>query len=280
VQRIYWLVGVLLLFWAGDAVFCNATLFPPRRAPGAMPAGFSEVSLVTKDGVALNAWFDRQTGGDCVMVLHGIGDSRSGAAGFAPMLLDAGYSVLLPDSRGHGRSGGEIVTYGLREKFDAVAWNSWLHQRGCKTVYGLGESLGGAILLQAAPLADFRAIVAEGAYSDLRSIARERIGQMTRLPPWLIGPPILESSFIYARLRYGVDLSDVSPLMSIAQTKTPILLIHGLADDRTPPWHSQALVQADSSASLWLVPGAGHSGAYAVAGMEFRNRVLAWFRSH
>ena len=36
------------------------------------------------------------------------------------MFLEEGYSVLLPDSRGHGTSGGELVTYGLLEKRDVL----------------------------------------------------------------------------------------------------------------------------------------------------------------
>ena len=66
------------------------------------------------------------------MVLHGIGDSRQGSAGFAPLFLDQGYSVLLPDSRGHGASGGELVTYGLWEKYDVLDWARWLRQHDCQ----------------------------------------------------------------------------------------------------------------------------------------------------
>ena len=67
------------------------------------------------------------------------------------MFLKAGYSVLMPDSRAHGESGGEIVTYGLLEKFDVARWAAWARQHKCEKLYGLGESLGGAILLEAAP---------------------------------------------------------------------------------------------------------------------------------
>jgi fermentation-respiration switch protein FrsA (DUF1100 family) len=212
------------------------------------------------------------------MILHGIGDNRQGAAGFAPMFLSAGYSVLLPDGRAHGHSGGELVTYGLLEKYDVLAWAVWVKSQGCVKLYGLGESLGAAILLQAAPLtSDFRAIAAESAYSDLRSIARHRVHEMTRLPNWLGGPLVLETSIRYARLRYGLDLGTVSPLESIRQTQTPILLIHGLNDTRTPYWHSQILAVADPNAQLWLVPGADHTAAYATVPDEFRAKVLAWF---
>src|SRR6185295_3975118 len=104
-------------------------------------------------------------------LLHGISDSRLGVTGFAPMFVPERYSVLAPDSRGHGRSGGEFVTYGLLEKYDVLAWAHWMRREGCERIYGLGESLGASILIQAAAVEPvFRAIVAECPFADLRAI--------------------------------------------------------------------------------------------------------------
>lgn len=222
--------------------------------------------------------------GNCVIVLHGIGDSRQGSAGFAPLFLDQGYSVLLPDSRGHGASGGELVTYGLWEKYDVRDWAQWLRQHHCRSLYGLGESLGGSVLIQAAALGDdFHAIVAESAFADLPAIAEFRVDQMFHLPPLLQSPVpwfLVRNSITFARYRYGLDLRQVSPIDSMRRTSTPILLIHGLADSRTPYWHSQALARANTHAALWLVPNAEHTQAYSAAPNEYRRRVLGWFTGH
>ena len=218
------------------------------------------------------------------MVLHGIGDSRQGSAGYAPLFLDEGYSVLLPDSRGHGSSGGELVTYGLLEKSDVLAWAHWLRQHDCNALYALGESLGGSVLIQAAALGtDFRAIVAESAFADLPAIAEFRVRQMFRLPPLLqsvIPSLLVQNSMTYARFRYGIDLRQVLPIESIRRAVTPLLLIHGLRDSRTPYWHSQALARADAQSVLWLVPNAEHTEAYSATPSEFRRRVLSWFAGH
>jgi fermentation-respiration switch protein FrsA (DUF1100 family) len=88
------------------------------------------------------------------------------------MFLNQGYAVLLPDSRAHGASEGRFVTYGLLEKYDVLAWASWMKRAGCANLYGLGESLGASILIQAAAVQSvFAAIVAECPYADLREIA-------------------------------------------------------------------------------------------------------------
>jgi hypothetical protein len=218
------------------------------------------------------------------MVLHGIGDSRQGSAGYAPLFLGEGYSVLLPDSRAHGSSGGELVTYGLLEKYDVLSWMQWLRQQDCKAIYALGESLGGSILIQAAALGTaFRAIVAESPFADLPAIAEFRVRQIFHLQPLLqsvIPSLLVPNSMTYARFRYGIDLRQVLPIESISRTSTPILLIHGLGDSRTPHWHSQALARANANCALWLVPDAEHTGAYYATPAEFRRRVLGWFAGH
>lgn len=239
------------------------------------------------DGAALEAWFVSRAathGGRCVAVLHGIGDSKLGAAGFAPMFLAEGYSVLLPDSRGHGNSGGELVTYGLLEKRDALEWAHWMRREGCTAIYALGESLGAAVLIQASALEPaFRAVVAECPYVDLRAIGEYRIQGLLGLPGWAAMPVAriaVAGGMVYAWVRYGFNLREASPLAAMAHTTTPILLIHGMDDGRTPCWHSQRLAQANASAALWLVPHADHVAASAADPRGFRLRVLDWFAQH
>ena len=45
---------------------------------------------------------------------------------WAPYYAQAGCNILLPDSRDHGQSGGEHVTYGLLEGGDAAIINRGL----------------------------------------------------------------------------------------------------------------------------------------------------------
>jgi pimeloyl-ACP methyl ester carboxylesterase len=67
----------------------------------------------------------------------------------------------------------------------------------------------------------------------------------------------------------GLDFRKVSPVKSITSAATPILLIHGLDDSRTPPSQSQKLAAANPRNVLWLVPKANYTGALAAAPDEF-----------
>jgi uncharacterized protein len=281
--------SVAVLFAAG-AILCRATMSPrPRNAVENLPSprsgNWRDVSLTARDGTRLAAWFATPGAetNNCVIVLHGVGDSRAGSAGYAPIFLDARYNVLLPNSRGHGASGGDLITYGIREKYDAASWIAWLRDHGCQHVFGLGESLGGAVLIQAAPITPgLDAIVAESSYSDLRSVAQYRMARMIGVPyvSDALAAAMVETAFAYANVRYGLALADASPIHGISDLRTPLLLIHGEDDAETPPGESVDLAKQNSRVALWLVPRAMHVGAFAADPVEFRRRVLNWFAEY
>jgi hypothetical protein len=281
------LLGLIL----GSAALSEGALHPARR--GNPPsdaqrastiaqhchASVQSVNINVPGGVNLHAWWlqPAHPSGKIVIAFHGIGDFSISSLGFAPLFLDHGYSVLAPDSRGHGQSGG-FATYGVLESHDVVEWTSWLGRTtAVSKVFGFGESLGGAIVLQSLRAgAPFRAVAAECAYSSFGEIARERIYRQTRLP--VLRFLIVKTGTEYVKWRYNVDLSDANTLAAVAKAHTPILLIHGLDDDRTSPQNSRRMAEANPQwVQLWLVPGAGHTGAYRAAPAEFERRVLDWF---
>jgi fermentation-respiration switch protein FrsA (DUF1100 family) len=194
--------------------------------------------------------------------------------GLAGMFRQEGYATLTPDSRGHGESGGDFVTYGLREAADLIRWLDWLSDGRCRDgVYALGESMGAATVLTALPReARIRAAVAESGFASFETVAAERIERRIGIP--LVGRAFVGAGLSYLRLRYGFDLQDVPPR---AATSTPILFILGLREEETVPEHSRTLQLRYRNSSLWEVEGAGHCGAFAAAPREFRRRVLDWF---
>jgi pimeloyl-ACP methyl ester carboxylesterase len=90
---------------------------------------FRDVELVTQDGVSLRAWFmrPREANGNTVILLHGVSDNRLGMYGYGRWLLQNHYSVLLPDARHHGNSGG-LTTYGIREANELVTQDDVLEK--------------------------------------------------------------------------------------------------------------------------------------------------------
>jgi dipeptidyl aminopeptidase/acylaminoacyl peptidase len=286
------------VFCAILAIFLGELAFRPQRigvqpqsaqtAAARFGAVLQDVSVTASDGNSLRGWFARPANGngDIVMLFHGVGDNRQGMMGFAELFLANGFAVLLPDSRAHGESGGDFPTYGIKESSDVRHWFDWLEsEQHPKCVFGMGESMGAAILLQAIEKENrFCAVVAESSFASFRQIAYVRVGQLLHTGAWLgkvALRPAVEMAFLYGRFTRGVNLADASPERSVVGSRVPIFLIHGLADNNIPPEQSEQ-IRAHNPAEivLWEVPNAGHCGAVDAAGAEFDKRVPGWFNSH
>lgn len=299
-RKLRWLVFVLLLYLSFCTVagvyLADGTLHPPRltlseqetssfrQSVSELHAQLRDVSITASDGSKLQGWIVRamHPNGDAVLVLHGLADNRLGMTGYAQLLVSRGFTVLLPDARAHGISGGALATFGWLERYDIAEWVQFLQaQSSARCVYGLGESMGAAQLLQSlATGASFCSVIAESSFSNFREIAYDRMGQPFHLGPWVgrtILWPLVEVAFLRARWKYGVDMQKVSPETAISNSHAPVLLIHGQVDSNIPVRHSKRIHRLDPATVFWEVPGADHCGAIAVAPAEFQRRIAAWF---
>jgi len=261
-----------------------------RPAPVAAPAvalcgetgaQWEAVRIPAGGGVTLAGWLftPRRGNGGAVIALHGVNDSRLGMMSHAGFLVRAGYAVLVPDCRGHGASGGEVLSYGIRERDDVHRWADLLLGRpGIQRLYGIGQSMGAAILLESLQREPrFRAVVADCPFATFEEVAGDRLAQRARMGSTLSWP-VVRMGFVYARVRYGLDLWEASPAGAVGAAKVPVLLIHGMQDRNIPPRHSRQLHAANPAwTQLWEVPGAGHCASLGTAPAEYERKVVAWF---
>src|SRR5580693_2083632 len=257
-----------------------------RESAHTLHADLNDASITAPDGAILRAWTIRPSSpnGDAVILLHGLGDNRIGMTGYAQLFLANGFTVLLPDARAHGTSGGPLATYGLLERNDIHQWFDFVAaQDHPHCILGFAESMGAAELLQSLAVEPrFCAVAAESSFSTFREIAYDRMGQPFHLGPWFgrtIFRPVVEFAFLYARWKYGLDMQQVSPEASVAATGVPVFLIHGQVDSNIPRRHSRRIRARNPNVVLWEVPSADHCGAISTAPQEFRQRLLTWFSS-
>jgi len=257
-----------------------------RNSFHAINADLTDVSITTPDGVQLEGWIikPQSLNGNAAILLHGLADNRLGMIGYAKLLLAHGYTVLLPDARAHGVSGGQLATYGLLERNDIHEWIDFLETQAHPTcIFGLGESMGAAELLESLDThPKLCAVAAESPFANFREIAYDRMGQPFHTGPWLgrtFLRPVVEVAFLRASWKYRLDMQKVSPERSIADSRVPVLLIHGQTDSNIPGRHSRLIHTGDPATLLWEVPHADHCGAFSEAPEEFEHRLLDWFSS-
>jgi len=254
-------------------------------------AELAQVSVTAKDGATLRAWSIRPSpsNGDAVILLHGQSDNRAGMLGNADMLLQHGYAVLLPDARAHGMSDGALATYGVREADDVRRWFDWLENaESLHCIDGLGDSMGAAQLLGSLrTVPGFCAVVAESPFASFREASYDRLGEKFNAGAWVgrtLLRPAVETGFLYARWKYGVNLEQASPQIAVAASEVPVLLIHGKQDTNLPPRHSETILARSSSrgsqVALWEPAQAGHCGTAGAEPEEYQRRVIGWFVMH
>lgn len=258
------------------------TMAPPPWLRQTLNREPQEVAIQAKDGVTLRAWYFLRSAvaRNAVILLHGLGDTRKGMSGQAELFLRRGYNVLMPDSRAHGSSGGELATFGILEADDVHRWVGWLKNHlpneGC--VFGSGVSMGAAIVLQAAAHEPrFCGVIAEAPFASFREISYDRLGQPFHLGPWFgrtIGRPIVEFGMMHARSKYKVNLEEALPMAALRNNTVPVLLIAGLADDNIPVRHSRMIKEQNPAVILWEAPGVGHGSAISDARIEYERRVM------
>jgi pimeloyl-ACP methyl ester carboxylesterase len=286
-----------VLCLAGGALFVDRALQRPRRAisPAArqqadalarsVGARLDAVSVLAGDGAALRGWsfMPAAFNGHSVVLLHGIVSNRASMLPAARMFLERGYRVLAVDARAHGDSDGAQITFGALESDDVRRWIALATGGDDACVYLFGGSLGGSYALQASDAPALCAVVAVAGYASLREIAFDRIGERVHTGPWLgrtVVRPGVELGFLYARVRYGFNLSAASAPAAVARAGAPILLIQGTHDEITPARHARLIHVANPSrVSLWLVPGGSHAPA-AQAGADYSRRVIEFLETH
>jgi uncharacterized protein len=250
-------VALLALLLAAGCVpsswAANALLHPGRRPPGQPPRRAFESVELAGTGVALKGWRFRGEGPvrrGTIIYLHGIGDNRASGVGIAERYVPAGFDVLAYDSRAHGESGGNACTYGVYEKQDLLRVIAAIQAR---PIILIGVSLGAAVALQtAAQSRDVAGVIAISTFSDLRSVANHRA-------PFFASRRNIEDAFRIAEREGKFRVDDASPLAAAPAIASPVLIIHGVRDDQTPPDHSQRVYASlPGRKRLILVPGAGH----------------------
>jgi pimeloyl-ACP methyl ester carboxylesterase len=208
-----------------------------------------------------------------VLVLHGIRDSREAMRGWGAVLAAAGLRAVLVDLRGQGRSTGDTLTYGVFDAGDLsrVVDDLAAHGVAPGRVGALGLSYGAATSIEwAGGDARVERVVAIAPFASLAEVVPGYTP--VPLPDVFVGGAIA-----LAGTMGGFDPAAASPLLAIARTRAPVLLVHGTADDRIPPRHSQELhAAAPDHSEVLLVDGATHETIGDDASGELRRRAVGW----
>ncbi len=223
------------------------------------------VSITARDGLHLvGRYYHFKDDAPVQILFHGYrSNGKREFSGNNRIAMKLGFNVIVVDERAHGKSGGHTITFGIKERYDCLAWAEYAVKRFGPDVPIIltGVSMGAATVLMASslPLPDSVAgIIADCPYSSPGEIIR-KVSADVKLPPVLSYPFVVIGALVFGRFR----LWEASAVEAVRHTKIPIMLIHG-DDDRFVPCEMSKKIYAAcrGDAKLMTVPGAGHALSY------------------
>jgi pimeloyl-ACP methyl ester carboxylesterase len=222
-----------------------------------------------------------------IVMLHGYLSSKDRLPYqlWGALLSERGYRVVLVDLRGHGMSTGQYLTYGEVESRDLKQVLDELQKLGLagESVGVFGISYGAATAIEWAAIdGRVKAVVALESFSDMQSAAMDIARAVIRgWRRFFINDWVLRQVPGKAGQIAGFDPARSSPLRAITSMKTPVLLIHGTADQYLPKEHSERLHQAALDHSeLVLVEEDDHITLCYLHLPRLSGKVLAWYEKY
>lgn len=240
-----------------------------------------DVYIQSKDGLKLHGrYYAVADNAPVIIVFHGYRSPtiRDCAGGFS-LGLKLGYNVLAVDQRAHGTSGGRVISFGIRERYDCLRWIEYVKDRfGKKTPVTLcGISMGAATVLMSASLdlpTNVRGIMADCSYSSPAAIIR-KVCKDVGYPPNLAYPFLWLGAVIFGGFRLG----SCDAVTAVRNTKIPILLIHGAEDHFVPVEMSKEIyANCADHAELHIIPNAGHGLSYIIDHAKYEEICLRFLR--
>ena len=281
--RLLRLTIFLVVFWlVGTGV---ATTLYTRRFFGPSPEPTPKVDwgdlealrLQTADGQDLGAWVN--TRGDkssIVLLLHGVGDTRTWWLPVMHRLADKGYASMAISFCAHGDSTGSVEDFGYSDRQDVIAAVGYLRGRfPNRPVVLVGCSLGSAAAVFAAGSLDHEVAgyFLESPYRDLRTAVWNRTCAVP--PPF--NAIAYEGMALWGRILLPESVDAISPIDHVADIPpdVPVTFVAARGDQNCKLEEVEDLYhKIESHARLVVIDGAAHGQCSHVRPQEYDAALL------
>lgn len=251
-------LGIALLAWGcREAVERTLIYFPSRElvgSPAMLGLTYRDVWFHAEDGVRLHGWYVPGRIPATLLWCHGnAGNISHRLDNIREIHRRLGLGVFIFDYRGYGRSEGRPSEVGLYR--DGRAAREALIREGVRAeqmVY-FGRSLGAAVAIALALEASPAALILETPFLSVPAMANRTL---------------LGSGFLF-KTRF-------ESLEKIARVRSPLLILHGDADEIVPYEQGRRLFEsAAQPKTFYTIRGAHHNDTYLVGGEDYWT---AWAR--
>jgi hypothetical protein len=188
---------------------------------------------------------------------------------------ELGYNVVMPELHGCGESEGEAIQMGWKDRLDVMQWMKTF-QADTMVVHGVSMGAATTMMLSGEQIPegikDLR-FVEDCGYTCVWDEFAGQLKEQFGLPEF----PLMHSTSLLCRLRYGWSFDEASALKQVAKCHYPMLFIHGDADTFVPSQMVYPLYEAKPEPKqLWIASGAEHAKSYKEHKAEYISRIRAF----
>ncbi len=248
------------------------------REVRAMP--HEDVQITSFDGLTLKGkYYEYAPGAPIELMFHGYrGTAERDMSGGVRRCFKLGISALVVEQRASGHSGGNVISFGINEHKDCLAWIDFMLRRFGSDVKIIltGISMGASTVMMVSDKElppNVIGILADCGYSSAKEIIKTVIRRMGL--PADIAYPFVK---LGARLYGHFDLEECTPLEALKNSKVPVIFIHGECDDFVPCEMSRKNYEACAGKKMLVtIPNAGHGLAYPREPETYLNALRDFF---
>lgn len=229
-------------------------------------SNYSDKYIESYDKLQLHSYVVTQNSNKWAIVVHGYGGSGKLMSDKSKYFYDMGYNVLIPDLRGHGKSEGDYIGMGWKDRLDIISWINFIIKENPNAEIVLhGTSMGAATVLMTSGEnlpSNVKAIVADCAYTSAWDEFSYQLETYLKVPSYYI----LNVTNMVTKLKAGYSLKEASALECVKKATVPILFIHGDKDKFVPYSMMDKLYDATSSPKEKLtIDGGEHANSDLVS---------------
>ena len=234
------------------------------------------IDIKSFDGINLHAMFISHPKEKGVIILeHGYRSTKERDL-YSSLYnyYNMGYSLLICDNRGCGKSGGKYITFGYYESRDLDKWVDYIYKRHKCKILLAGISLGASSVLMVNNK-HVKGMLVDSGYTSAYHEIKYCIRHYFHILPFIFMPMIC----LYVRLLIGFRLKKCNVLINLGNINIPILFVHGMSDDFVP--HQNTIQQYNfynGKKEILLIPNATHGMGYLVDEETYLNKIKQFLK--
>jgi alpha-beta hydrolase superfamily lysophospholipase len=215
-----------------------------------------------------------------IIIIHGIGACKEQMLSFTAHLSEEGFNTMIFDLRAQGQSEGTFCTYGFYEKEDVSIIIDSLIRRNATQPFGIwGSSLGGAVALQSLAFDQrLKFGIIESTFDELDHVVLEYSNDLLHFKSKWMCCVSLDKAGKLAHF----NPAEVKPVEACKQITQPVMIAHGLRDEKIPIEFDRRNFAALAGAEKEFVevPGAGHLNLQTVGGDDYFEKMVSFINLH